>query len=70
MSSYESVHVEVDKDGKVKVLTRGFPGPSCLKEHERLIAYLKSLGLEVSVESRQETEEMHQVERGRVRTQQ
>jgi len=70
MSSYESVVVEVDKEGKVKVLTKGFLGPSCVKEHERLVAYLKSLGLEVNVEAKQETEEMHQVEKGRVKTQQ
>jgi len=56
-SSYKSIDVAIDKDGKVHIKTSGFSGQTCLKEAERLIALLQQAGLDVKTEDLKLTEE-------------
>lgn len=64
MSFFEIV---VNEDGSVVLETKGFVGPACLAEAERLIKLLREVGLEVKTENIQLTEEYHGKERQRVR---
>ena len=61
MSSYKSIDVVIDKDGKVHIRTSGFAGPSCVKAAETLIKNLQAAGLEVKTEDLQRTEEYYRV---------
>ena len=57
----KEIVVEVDKDGKVKVLYRGFAGRECFKEAERLYKLLRAQGLEVAIEYIVPTQEYYTV---------
>jgi len=68
-SSYKSIDVAIDKDGKVHIKTSGFSGQTCLKEAEALIALLQQAGLDVKTEDLKLTEEAMKVaEKSSVRT--
>lgn len=56
------VLVEIDQDGRATITTKGFRGPSCLAEIEKLKARLKALGVEVDVERQEKTPEFYQTE--------
>jgi len=62
LSSYKSIDVVIDKDGKVHIRTSGFSGPSCVKAAEQLIAELQALGLEVKTEYLEHTAEYTKAE--------
>jgi menaquinone-dependent protoporphyrinogen IX oxidase len=49
--------MEIDNEGKVRVLYQGFVGDGCMKEAERLASNLRALGLEVTTEEIKRTEE-------------
>lgn len=51
--------VEVDKDGRVKVLYRGFAGRECFEEAERLYRLLRAQGLDVAIEHVAPTQEYY-----------
>jgi hypothetical protein len=52
----QGIRVEVDNDGRTKMLYEGFKGDLCFKEAERLLAGLKALGVDVDVEKVKRTE--------------
>jgi len=64
--SYESFDVLIEADGKVKILTKGFRGPICSKEQDKLVALLQSAGLNVKIESTENTGEFYVKEGVRV----
>ena len=53
------IDIFIDEDGKVHVRFSGFVGRECLAEAERLIAGLKSAGLEVITEKVELTSEYY-----------
>lgn len=57
--------VEVDKDGRVKVLYRGFAGRECFEEAERLYKLLRAQGLEVAIEYIVPTQEYYARTKGK-----
>jgi ketol-acid reductoisomerase len=63
------VWVEIDREGKVKILYRGFVGDECFKEAQRIYELLKAQGVEVTVEQVVPTQEYftYQEQRQRVR---
>lgn len=54
--------VEIDEDGRATIRTKGFRGPICLAEIEKLKARLKALGVEVDVEKQEKTPEFYQTQ--------
>jgi arylamine N-acetyltransferase len=61
------VRVEIDRDGKVKVLYSGFSGGACFEEAKRLYALLKAQGLDVSIEQVAPTQEYYVAAQARAR---
>lgn len=59
------VTIEIDENGKLKILTQGFRGDACLKEAEKLLALLKQAGVDVKVEKVERTEEFYVSEQTR-----
>jgi arylamine N-acetyltransferase len=55
----KEVRIEIDKDGKIKVLYQGFVGGACFEEARRLYALLKAQGLDVSIEQVTPTQEYY-----------
>lgn len=55
----KEVRVEIDENGKVKVLYQGFQGGACFEEAKRLYALLKAQGLDVSIEQVVPTQEYY-----------
>jgi arylamine N-acetyltransferase len=53
------VRVEIEKDGRVRVLYQGFQGGACFEEARRLYALLKAQGLDVSIEQVAPTQEYY-----------
>jgi hypothetical protein len=53
------VRVEIDRDGKIRILYQGFQGDACFEEARRLYVFLKAQGLEVSVEQVMPTQEYY-----------
>ena len=58
----KEIKVEIDKDGKVKILYQGFLGNQCFEEAKRLYNLLKSKGVDVSIEQITPTQEYYQVQ--------
>jgi len=58
----KEIKVEIDKDGKVKILYQGFVGNQCFEEAKRLYNLLKSKGVDVSIEQITPTQEYYQVQ--------
>lgn len=46
----QTVKVEVDNEGKTKILYDGFAGEACFQEAQKLLAQLKAFGVDVKVE--------------------
>ncbi len=46
----QKIRVEVNNEGKVKVLYQGFVGDGCFKQAEKLLAKLKAFGVELASE--------------------
>jgi arylamine N-acetyltransferase len=55
------IRVEIDKEGKVRILYQGFQGGACFEEAKRLYALLKAQGLDVSIEQVVPTQEYYVV---------
>ena len=53
------VRVEIDRDGRIRILYQGFQGDACFEEAMRLYAFLKAQGLEVSIEQVMPTQEYY-----------
>jgi hypothetical protein len=51
--------VEIDENGRVRILYQGFAGGACFEEARRLYALLKAQGLEVSIEQVTPTHEYY-----------
>lgn len=62
----QSIKIEVDDEGRVKVLYDGFKGEMCFKEAEKLLAGLKTLGVEAEVQEVRRTAAAQVQEKGRV----
>jgi len=58
----KEIRIEIDKDGKVKILYQGFQGSQCFEEAKRLYMLLKSKGVDVSIEQITPTQEYYQVQ--------
>jgi len=59
--------MEVDDEGRVKVLYEGFIGEACFKEAEKLLANLKALGVDAEVQQVKRTAAASVIEQERVR---
>jgi len=55
----KEVRVEIDKDGRLKVLYSGFAGNACFEEARKLYAQLKALGIDVTIEQITPTQEYY-----------
>jgi len=53
------VRIEIDREGRVRVLYSGFVGSECFNEAKKLYNQLKALGLEVSIEQVMPTQEYY-----------
>lgn len=53
------ITVEIDKDGKVRVLYQGFQGGACFEEAKKLYELLKRQGLDVRLEQVTPTQEYY-----------
>jgi len=53
------VRIEIDRDGKVRILYQGFQGGACFEEAKRFYALLKAQGLDVSIEQVVPTQEYY-----------
>jgi hypothetical protein len=51
---------EVDREGKVRAIYRGFVGSSCLEQAKRIVQALRNLGAEVETEKLEPTPEYFQ----------
>jgi hypothetical protein len=54
------VRVEIDSNGKVRILYQGFQGSQCFEEAKKLYTLLKARGVEVSLEQILPTQEYYQ----------
>ena len=61
------IRVEVDANGKVRILYSGFQGGACFEEAKKLYALLKSKGVEVSLERVTPTQEYYQTTQQKAR---
>jgi arylamine N-acetyltransferase len=53
------VRVEIDENGRVRILYQGFQGGACFEEAKRLYTLLKAQGLDVSIEQVVPTQEYY-----------
>jgi hypothetical protein len=51
---------EIDKNGKVRAIYRGFMGQACLEQAKRIAQALRNLGAEVETEKLEPTPEYFQ----------
>ena len=65
-----AVFVEVDKNGKVKILYKGFKGGACFDEAKKLYEALKAQGVEVELEQVVPTQELYETVEDRQRVMQ
>lgn len=56
------IEIVVDEDGTVRILTKGFKGPSCIKEVEKLLKLLEEEGLDTETLSLKKTPEYYEKE--------
>jgi len=59
------VTIEVDENGRLKILYSGFRGEACFEEAKKLLAMLRSSGVDVDVEKVEKTEEFYVSEKTR-----
>ncbi len=57
------VIIEIDENGKLKILYRGFKGQACFEETKKLITLLKSSGIDVDIEKIEKTDEFYITEK-------
>ena len=55
----KEIKIEVDQNGRVKILYSGYIGDECFREALRLYTLLKSKGVEVTVEQVTPTQEYY-----------
>jgi hypothetical protein len=55
----KEIRVEVDQNGRIKILYSGFVGDECFREAQRLYALLKSKGVDVTIEQVTPTQEFY-----------
>ena len=53
------LEITVDKDGRLTIRQKGVAGPACLKDLDKIIASLKSNGVELSDKDTQKTPEYY-----------
>jgi type 1 glutamine amidotransferase len=56
----KEIRVEIDSNGKVRILYSGFSGGECFEEAKRLYMLLKSKGIQVTLEQVTPTQEYYQ----------
>lgn len=61
------IRIEVDNDGHTKMQYQGFKGDLCFKEAEKIMAGLKSLGVDVDVEQVKRTQDVQNTAREAVK---
>ena len=55
----KEIRIEVDRNGRVKILYSGFIGDECFKEAQKLYTLLKSKGVDVTIEQVTPTQEYY-----------
>jgi hypothetical protein len=55
----KEIRVEVDQNGRIKILYSGFVGDECFRDAQKLYALLKSKGVDVTVEQVIPTQEYY-----------
>jgi len=53
------IRIEVDRNGKIRILYSGFIGDECFREAEKLYMILKSKGVDVTIEQVTPTQEYY-----------
>jgi hypothetical protein len=56
------IKVEIDSNGRVRILYSGFKGGECFEEAKRLYTLLRSRGINVSLEQVIPTQEYYQTQ--------
>jgi hypothetical protein len=56
----KEIRIEIDSNGKVRILYQGFQGGECFEEAKRLYNLLRSMGVQVSLEQVAPTQEYYQ----------
>jgi len=56
------IRVEIDSNGKVRILYSGFQGGECFEEAKKLYNLLRSKGVQVSLEQVTPTQEYYQTQ--------
>jgi len=55
----KEIRIEIDRNGKVRILYSGFVGDECFREAEKLYMLLKSKGVDVVIEQVTPTQEYY-----------
>jgi type 1 glutamine amidotransferase len=63
----KEIRIEIDSNGKVKILYSGFQGDACFEEAKKLYNLLKSKGVQVSLEQVVPTQEYYQIQTQKAR---
>jgi hypothetical protein len=58
----KEIRIEIDSNGKVKILYQGFQGSQCFEEAKKLYTLLKAKGIDVSIEQVLPTQEYYQTQ--------
>jgi hypothetical protein len=58
----EQIDIEIGDDG-IKFDAKGFKGGTCLSELDEFLKYMKSVGIEVSIDDQKMKSEAYNVER-------
>jgi len=63
----KEIRIEVDREGRIRILYSGFAGNACFEEARKLYAQLKSLGIDVTIEQITPTQEYYIVQRAQAK---
>jgi hypothetical protein len=55
----KEVRIEIDRNGRIKILYSGFIGDECFAEAQKLYMLLKSKGVDVTIEQVTPTQEYY-----------
>ena len=55
----KEIIIEINKNGKIKVLYKGFQGNLCFEEAKKLYQLLKNQGIDISIEQITPTQEYY-----------
>ena len=58
----KEIRVEIDSNGKVRILYQGFQGEACFEEAKKLYNLLLSKGVQVTLEQVTPTQEYYQTQ--------